>query len=532
MIVVCSTCHARFKVADEKIGPRGAKVRCSKCQTVFLVHRDLGVMPAEPQQAAPAAPSTPPPQPSAARGMELDLESEPMGGVRPSGFIADPFARAPAADPFTMPSAPNDAADPFSAQPAQPLPQDPFSAAPPDPQADQFASPDPFGGAGGGSFGAVDPFVATVSSATPGLPTSAVTDLSDLIGSPAGTPAPAASFSPAATPAPEPSGILDTGFDFDPSAAPSPELEAAAPPPGPAQFAAPEPDLALAERTPTPGLPVPRSSAPMPGLGDFAGADLFEAQGGLEMDAGPSFGAAEEDAFGGPELVEPPPAAPPPPAEDPALELAEPPAPAAAPEAGPEAAAAVGLRQRSSRVRSLLVNAISLVALVLVAVGILALWRGVRPGGAGIHPRSLFGALSAQPPPFGTSQLRSGLFERSDASPLLFVAGKAVSHGAAAVQGLRVRVELVRKGAVVASGEARAGAVPSSEELYTARDAAAIAALFARLEAKAPNAVKPGDALPFLVAISDFPADISGIGLKVSVEPVGKVAEGKGAPQP
>ena len=27
---------------DEKIGPRGAKVRCSKCQNVFLVHRDLG----------------------------------------------------------------------------------------------------------------------------------------------------------------------------------------------------------------------------------------------------------------------------------------------------------------------------------------------------------------------------------------------------------------------------------------------------------------------------------------------------------
>jgi hypothetical protein len=248
------------------------------------------------------------------------------------------------------------------------------------------------------------------------------------------------------------------------------------------------------------------------------------------MDGGHGFGVAEEDAFGGPELVEPsPPVAPPPPPEAPA----PPPvvAPAAAPE-GPEEAAAVGLRQRSSRVRSLLVNAVSLVALVLVAVGILALWRGVRPGGAGIHPRSLFGALSAEPPPFGTSQLRSGLFERADAAPILFVSGKAVSHGAAAAHGLRVRVELVRKGAVLGSAEGRVGAVPSSEELYSARDGAAIAALFARLEAKAPDVVKPGDAIPFLVAISDYPADISGIGLRVSVEPAGRGAEGKRAPPP
>ena len=45
MIVHCTSCQAKFRIADEKIGPRGAKARCSRCQTVFAVHRDLGAMP-------------------------------------------------------------------------------------------------------------------------------------------------------------------------------------------------------------------------------------------------------------------------------------------------------------------------------------------------------------------------------------------------------------------------------------------------------------------------------------------------------
>ena len=53
MIVTCTKCQAKFRVADEKIGPRGAKVRCSKCQTVFLV-RPEGAAAVE---ASPATPT-------------------------------------------------------------------------------------------------------------------------------------------------------------------------------------------------------------------------------------------------------------------------------------------------------------------------------------------------------------------------------------------------------------------------------------------------------------------------------------------
>jgi len=522
MIVVCTTCQARFKVADDKIGPRGAKVRCSKCQTVFVVHRELGVLPPEPAPPAPPAAipaAAPPSSPAQARsrGMELDLESEPMGGTRPSGLLADPFARAPAGgapDPFAAAPAPPPVADPFAA-PSAPSAHDPFggadpfgaSSAPVSPPADA-ASP----------FGAVDPFVATVASHSNGAPNSAVTDLSDLIGAPApgGTPIPAP---PPVEAPPEPSGILDSGFDFDPSAGHAPELVAPTPVPFQPPPPAPEPDLALAERTPA-SIPVP-GAAPMPGSGDFGGFDPFS--GAASQD----FGGPDEDFAAQHGLVEPPPAPapfavpPPEPLETASegLPAAATPAPVAPSSEGPEAEAVAGLRQRSSRVRAVAINAISLVALIVVAVGFLAVWRGGRLG-AGGGLKALFGAPVEAPAPFATDRLRSGLYDRADAPPLLFVTGRAISHAVSVVPGLRVRVEVLSKGAVVAQGEARAGAVPTPEQIYGSKDATELAALLDQVAAGAPPSVKPGDALPFLVAISDYPRDVAGLGLRVDVEPM------------
>jgi predicted Zn finger-like uncharacterized protein len=517
MIVVCSTCQARFKVADEKIGPRGAKVRCSKCQTVFVVHRDLGVMPAEPEQAAPPAPRPAP------GGLDLDLEAEPRSGVRPSGFVANPFARAqPPSAPAAAAPAPHDpygAADPFAGH----------AAPPPGGEPDPFAAHDAMATAApsAGAFGSVDPFVATVAGAGPGLPTSAVTDLSDLLGGARSVPAPMEA--PAVTPPPEPSGILETGFDFDPGASPEPApFPSHAPSAGGA-----EPDLALAERTPSSAMPVqPAPPVPMPGFGDFAGADPFGDEGGL--------GGAELDAFaGGPELVEPPPqhAPPPPPAHPeapPPAAAAEPqPAAASEPAEGPEEAAAEGLRHRSSRVRAIAVNAISLVALLAVVLGMLAFWRGVRPGAGGLHPAAFLGAIKGgEEEPFTADGISSGLYDRADAAPVLFVSGSAVSRAPAAVPGLRVRVELLQKGAVVGQGEARAGAIPTPEELSATRDAAGVAAVAGRLAERAPGVVKPGDSVPFLVAISDYPSDVAGVGLRVTVEPLGAASSGGGAQRP
>lgn len=52
MVIECSSCHARFKLADDKIKGSGTKVRCTKCREVFTVFPP-------PPIAPPAAPIDP-----------------------------------------------------------------------------------------------------------------------------------------------------------------------------------------------------------------------------------------------------------------------------------------------------------------------------------------------------------------------------------------------------------------------------------------------------------------------------------------
>ena len=40
MIVQCDQCNAKFRLDDSKIKDGGAKVRCSKCKNIFIVHRE------------------------------------------------------------------------------------------------------------------------------------------------------------------------------------------------------------------------------------------------------------------------------------------------------------------------------------------------------------------------------------------------------------------------------------------------------------------------------------------------------------
>jgi len=157
VIVTCQTCNTAFRVPDGKIGPRGARVRCSRCKAVFAV--------APGEQAAPP--------PSQVPGLDLDLT-----GSVPAAPRDDPFARfatprprlAPGTPPPLPPPAPPAAPpipalleDPFAQPPAGATPalSDPFAALenpqPPGmagrgPEADPFASlpplPDPVAGAG------------------------------------------------------------------------------------------------------------------------------------------------------------------------------------------------------------------------------------------------------------------------------------------------------------------------------------------------------------------------------------------------
>lgn len=79
MIAACPQCQTRYRLAREKIGPQGARIRCSQCQTIFRV------------QAPPEG------------GPETPAESRPSPVAAPAVAAAPAAAPAPAAPPPAPP---------------------------------------------------------------------------------------------------------------------------------------------------------------------------------------------------------------------------------------------------------------------------------------------------------------------------------------------------------------------------------------------------------------------------------------------
>ena len=50
MRFVCESCRAQYMINDEKVGPKGVKVRCRKCGYVILVKRSDGHKASSPSQ--------------------------------------------------------------------------------------------------------------------------------------------------------------------------------------------------------------------------------------------------------------------------------------------------------------------------------------------------------------------------------------------------------------------------------------------------------------------------------------------------
>jgi predicted Zn finger-like uncharacterized protein len=526
MIVICTGCQARFRVADEKIGPRGAKVRCTRCKNVFVVKLDAPGAP-----ASPAASATPPPAP------KIDLDLTP-GLARP----------APAADPFAPPAGASVIPFPGQApsQDAGPA-VDPFAAAGLETFAPGAAGDDPFVRATGFAseplpaappvadpFSAeADPFTTTGSRNLP------VTDLAQLLGAP-GSAAAAPPRAPAAAPPPPP---------------PSP------PPPSPAM--APFSDLALEEHSGALAGPAPAAPPPFADPADVMSADpgafptpgaMFE--GGLQ-------GLGEEEPLAlatektpGPPVLSPARPPPPPPAaggdEDveawaaqfpggpgPAPTPAPGPAPAAVPagppaggEPPPPASALVSRPARpeeptSQRVRNAALSALALVAVLVLALATRAVVQGNVPlGPAALRPSTLLRSLGRVPVigGFELAEVRSSLYPQASGGTVLFVRGVVVSRAPAPVPGVQVEAELVRDGQVLSRGAVLAGAIPSPEEVYRATDRAALDALAAGLRERAPKKVAPGDRLGFLITLGDAPADLSGASVRLQARPEGGAA--------
>jgi hypothetical protein len=393
-----------------------------------------------------------------------------------------------------------------------------------------------------------DPFAAP--SPAPGVRASLpVTDLADVLGAAAALPAAAP---PAAKPAEDPFRAPPPPFpELEPPSVPFPDLTAPAPAPPPpggvpadpfaAAFASPSAagDLALEERT----TPPPRSLTPAPAPAaapdaalDVGSIDPFAAAAAappVPFDPGAFDGAALGGA--GESLdVEAPAAAPPGAAPAAPPRLPPPALPAAQPAAQPAAPVAAAAweeapRPRGTRVRSVAVNAVALAALLLVTLAIWVVWHAEGPLEAGsLRPSAILAALRRGGPasegPWAAQDVGSGVYERDRGPPLLFVRGRVLSRAAAPAAAVRVKVEVVRGAAVIASGDALAGAVPTAEELYGAGDPAALTRVVAAARARAPAEVRPGDSVPFLVALGDAPANLDGAAVRLAVSPVERPA--------
>jgi len=86
VVIECSNCHARFKLADDKIKESGTKVRCTKCREVFTV------FPESPPSITPpvvAAASFVPVAPAVTPQKEV-VEDPLFAGTAPTSFVAPP----------------------------------------------------------------------------------------------------------------------------------------------------------------------------------------------------------------------------------------------------------------------------------------------------------------------------------------------------------------------------------------------------------------------------------------------------------
>src|SRR5262245_23044859 len=98
MIAACPKCAARYRIDVAKLRPEGARLRCSRCETVFRVQPEAEEMSAAPAaMRAPAAAPAPAPQRVAPRAMparSAPVTEAPAGDPAKRVLIAHPEVEA------------------------------------------------------------------------------------------------------------------------------------------------------------------------------------------------------------------------------------------------------------------------------------------------------------------------------------------------------------------------------------------------------------------------------------------------------
>ncbi len=75
----CDSCHAQYMIADEKVGKRGVKVKCKKCQHVIIVRPDKNAAPAEAKKAEDKPAKAPKPAPAVEKPVVTEMQPPPPG---------------------------------------------------------------------------------------------------------------------------------------------------------------------------------------------------------------------------------------------------------------------------------------------------------------------------------------------------------------------------------------------------------------------------------------------------------------------
>jgi len=574
MIVKCEQCQTRFKIPDDRVTDKGVKVRCTKCQHMFRVTREMG------QPSAVPAASVAPPAPLQAprKTMAPPVFSPPPP---PGGLEADPFARfggpsdAGAHDEtrpgvFALGVEASKVPDlrlfppPDPIRPA-PAPSQPFdfstlapSAPPPAPKpAPRASSP--------------KPLTTQMPRAEPPKPHAAPFDFAGLTSTPS---PPAPKVSPGASPfdfsALGPSAAPDAGngglaFDFSmlgPSTA-LPPPAASAPPPnlppppafdfsslGPSPTSAMSPNAASTKvaafesapafdpssidlpPAPRPSSPlfadVPDLNEPSSGTGstieptnvpdDFFGTPLSPPPSAPRASAPGSYrsgGGSKEDLFEMPRAAGAEPAAPS--APRPQISIAgAPPTPMAG--AAPTQFQSPEVGPRRSAL-GLVVNLGIAVVLVtgLIIVGSALLNEGTLD--ASTFSPDRLKALVTRESDFETGDISNGLYDTLRGKPVFYVRGEVTNLTATSTR-VRIRAEILDGDTMVRAAEVVAGTPPTPEQLRNLTGADEVERLLATVSKTAPT-LAPGEGAPFLVTFFEYPPDLKAFRVRVSARAEG-----------
>ncbi|HZI02602.1 MAG TPA: hypothetical protein VEZ71_01190, partial [Archangium sp.] len=117
-----------------------------------------------------------------------------------------------------------------------------------------------------------------------------------------------------------------------------------------------------------------------------------------------------------------------------------------------------------------------------------------------------------------------GLYETRDGHSLFFVRGEVENRGTSAIR-VKAGVALFEGDQRVKSAEGIVGAVPTPEELHALASVGAAETLRARLDSAAKE-IAPGARAPFVVFFYEYPSDLAGFRLEVTLEPQTALATG------